>query len=542
MNAVIYVRVSDAKQAEAEVSIPAQIEACRRKAAELGARVLRVCSDEGRSAFQGQRPEFQAAVDLACAQGAQYFICWSSSRFARNRIDAGVAKALLDSAGVEIVYVSTPVDRSSEMGWAFDGFLEIFDELSSRRTSADTSRSMIQLAKAGYRCGGRAPLGYASQPDPQQPKRKRLHVVESEAAIVREIFAMRARGVGSVEIAQICNSRRMLNRGRKWSRSTVLALLRNEAVIGHTVFGKRPKGSTTLRPRDEWLIVPSHEAIIDIATWDLVQQQMDDAADRCQSGSPQSTHPFTGILRCGHCGATMQITTGTSHTGKRHSYYRCRKAMLGEGCDAGRLATEEADRVLTHAIFGRLFTPDYLREIAEALRERQGAWTEDQARRRRALADQLRDIEKRQARLFDVLELHGRDAPDLGDLTARMRDNKAAMQQLRDEIAAVDATPPPRVGAIDEWAEEIGGTMRDMLSHPEHAARARTFYRTFITRIEYTAPDLVIHYEPARLLTQSGPVLSGVIWLPEHGVLGTQKLRVQCSVQGSRQGKRVAVR
>jgi len=526
-SAVIYVRVSDAKQADAEVSIPAQVEACQRKAAELAAPVLKVFRDEGKSAFQGRRPEFEAAVDLACRSGAKYFICWSSSRFARNRLDAAVAKRLLDVAKVEIVYVSTPVDRSTDMGWAFDGFMEIFDEMSSRRTRADTSRSMVELAKAGYCCGGVPPMGYASKPAPDNPKRKKLQIVDEEAAVVREIFAMRTRGIGSVEIAQICNARKMLNRGRAWSRSTVLALLRNESLIGNTVFGRRPKGSNTLRPREEWLIVPSHEPIIDLATWELVQQLMDDAADVCQTGSPHSTHPFTGILRCGLCGGSLQITTGKSHTGKRYSYYQCRTSMLTTGCSAARLRADQVDEALTHAIFSRLFTREHLREIAQALRDRQGAWTEDQARRRRALSDQLRDVERRQAKLFDVLELYGRDAPDLGDLTRRLRENKEAMATLARDIAQIDATPPPSVGTIDDWAAEIGAGMRDILSQPENALQARTFYRTFITRIESAGEQLTIHYEPARLMTQNGPVPSAVIWLPEHGVLGTRTLRVR---------------
>lgn len=523
VRAVVYARVSDAKQAEAEVSIPGQVEACNRKAAELGASVMRVFREEGRSAFQGRRPEFEAAVDMACRTGAKYFICWSSSRFARNRLDASLAKRMLDSARVEIVYVSTPVDRATDMGWAFDGFMEIFDEMSSRRTAADTTRSMIELARAGYVCGGVPPLGYASLPASDAPKRKRLQVVADEAAIVREIFGMRARGLGSVEIAQICNARRMLNRGRNWSRSTVLALLRNESMIGNTVFGRRPKGSTTLRPRDEWIIVPSHEPIIDTATWELVQHLMDESADATRSGSPHSTHPFTGILNCGRCGSSLQITTGKSRSGKRYSYYQCRRAMLKEGCASGRLRADIVDQQLTDAIFGRLFSHAHLREIAEALREKQGAWTQDQARKRRELVAKLQELESRQARLFDLLELHGREAPDLGDLTERLRSNKTAIATLRADIAALDATPPPYVGAIDDWAREIGAGMRELLEAPEAAAKARLFYRTFITRIVACGADLTIHYEPARLLTQSGPgVLSSVNWLPEHGVLGTR--------------------
>jgi DNA invertase Pin-like site-specific DNA recombinase len=526
MDAVIYVRVSDAKQAEAEVSIPAQIDACQKKAVELGATVLKVYRDEGRSAFTGTRPEFNAAVDDACRLGVRYFICWSSSRFARNRIDAAMAKHLLDSARVQIVYVSTPIDRETESGWAFDGFMEIVDELYSRRNSADTTRSMLELARAGFFCGGTPPLGYQAAPAADNPKRKRLRINESEAATVREIFALRAKGSGSVAIAEMCNARGMRNRGRKWSRSTVLALLRNECVIGNTVFGRRPKGSNTLRPRDEWIIVRSHDPIIDEATWDLVQSLMDDAKDACKSGSPHSTHPFTGILVCGHCGASLQTTTGKGRT-KRYSYYQCRRAMLKEGCTAGRLRADVIDEQLTDAIFDRLFSPKHLREIAEALRERQGAWTRDQAQRRRDLVSRIRDLEQRQSRLFDLLELHGRDAPDLSDMTERLRMNKTAITSLKQEIAAIDATPPPYVGAIDEWAKEIGAGMREVFTTPEAARKARAFYRTFITRIEAKGEDLQIHYEPARLLTQNGPVPSTVIWLPEHGVLGTTTLLVR---------------
>ena len=56
-NAVIYARVSDQKQADADVSVPAQLDACRKTAEQLGARVLDEFVDDGRSAYKaGNRP------------------------------------------------------------------------------------------------------------------------------------------------------------------------------------------------------------------------------------------------------------------------------------------------------------------------------------------------------------------------------------------------------------------------------------------------------------------------------------------------------
>lgn len=135
--AVLYARVSDHKQAEADVSIPAQVAACEKRAAELGASVLRVFRDEGRSAFHGRRPQFEAAIEMAATLRANYFITWSSSRFARNRVDASLNKQLLDRAGVKIVFLDSNVDRDSEAGWVFDAFSEILDEMYSRKTRTD---------------------------------------------------------------------------------------------------------------------------------------------------------------------------------------------------------------------------------------------------------------------------------------------------------------------------------------------------------------------------------------------------------------------
>lgn len=446
--AVIYARVSDSKQAEADVSIPAQVDAGHRKAAELGATVLRVYREEGRSAYQGTRPLFEEAVQFACSTGTHYFICWSSSRFARNRLSASLAKGLLDHARVALIYVSMPVDRATDQGWAFDGIMEIWDEMQSRRTSADTTRSMLDLARAGFYCGGRPPMGFASVPAPDNPKRKRLVPVPAEVVTVREMFRLRVAGSGSVEIAQILNARNMLNRGRPWSRSTVLALLRNRSVIGFTVFGRRPKGENRNRPEDEWITVQSHQGIIDQADWDTVQALMDDAADSATGGSPHSQHPFTGILKCELCGATMKIETAKGRT-QRYAYYRCAEALLTKKCQGKRLRADLVDEWLINVIFNQLFTPASLREIAEALREKQGAWTSDQAARRKAIVSQITSLNQRQSRLFDLLETHGAETPNLGDLTVRMRANKAAIQQLESDLAALDATPPPHVGTID---------------------------------------------------------------------------------------------
>ena len=50
----------------------------------------------------------------------------------------------------------------------------------------------------------------------------------------------------------------------------------------------------------------------------------------------------------------------------------------------------------------------------------------------------------RRARIFDLLELYGRDAPNLGDLTVRLRALNTEIRGLESQIAAIDAAAPPQ--------------------------------------------------------------------------------------------------
>src|SRR5690349_11094820 len=91
--AVIYLRVSTAKQANKDVdpegySLPAQREACLRKADALGADVVEEYVDRGESAKTANRPKFQAMVSrVTTLRDVDLVILHKVDRFARNRRD-----------------------------------------------------------------------------------------------------------------------------------------------------------------------------------------------------------------------------------------------------------------------------------------------------------------------------------------------------------------------------------------------------------------------------------------------------------------------
>src|SRR5947209_1144280 len=92
LQAVIYLRVSTKEQAErgGEVegfSIPAQREACLRKAEHLGARVVAEFVDAGESARSADRAELQRMLTHLATDPVQFVIVHKVDRLARNRAD-----------------------------------------------------------------------------------------------------------------------------------------------------------------------------------------------------------------------------------------------------------------------------------------------------------------------------------------------------------------------------------------------------------------------------------------------------------------------
>jgi site-specific DNA recombinase len=96
--AVIYARVS--KSREEGVSIESQIEQCTVRAKQLGASVVKVFLDDGISGREARnRAEFLKAKAYCEAANVDYFITWSTARFARNMLELFLSDRELREVG-----------------------------------------------------------------------------------------------------------------------------------------------------------------------------------------------------------------------------------------------------------------------------------------------------------------------------------------------------------------------------------------------------------------------------------------------------------
>lgn len=498
--AIIYARVSTTRQADDGLPVESQIEHGYRKAESLEADVLRVFTDAGISGRTDERPAFRDAVRYCKAHGVQYFICWSTSRFARNKLDAALYKRELEKTGTRVIYVSVDLDNRTDSGWMMESILEIFDEHYSRQVSADTLRSMIKNARDGHFNGGRVPLGFTVVAD---GKRKRLAVDEVEAALVRDIFGLYLSGDGAKSIATRLNDECRLNRGRRWSKGTVLNLLKNMIYTGHTVFNRANNATKAERPREEWIITKSHQPIIDEDTFMDAQILIGGRAPSDGGGSPHSGFTFTGLLKCGACGASMQIESAKGRNRYYH-YYNCSASQKGIGCVTRRISAEDLDDFLTEAVLDKVLSRDAITSMINDLHELTGNWIKDRAARRAATVKDLRDTEKKLRNLYDILELHGKEAPNLGDLTIRMRELKAQRDQMEEKLVRLEEEEMPSVDVSDLEITEMTDLMRDIVRTTADKKRLRAFFSSFINEVVVHGDGAVIYYDRAKVMTRSG--------------------------------------
>ncbi|MGH3623530.1 MAG: recombinase family protein [Sciscionella sp.] len=143
--AVVYLRVSSAGQVKRDydpqrISIPAQRDACHRKAEQLGLTIADEYVEPGRSATErSTRAAFQRTPARVRDIGdVDHAIVHKLSRMARNRFDDAIVMADLRQRGVTLISATESVD-DSPVGQLMHGILTTFNEYQSPASPAPTS-------------------------------------------------------------------------------------------------------------------------------------------------------------------------------------------------------------------------------------------------------------------------------------------------------------------------------------------------------------------------------------------------------------------
>lgn len=509
-SAVIYARVSTSRQADSGLPVESQIEQCEAKAKSIGAVVFKVFRDEGISGRTSKRPGFLSAMDYCEENRIDYFICWSSSRFARNHIDAALNKRALDRYGTKLVFVSQDFGESEE-SWMIESIVAIMDEQYSRAIAKDTRRSMAKNAADGFWNGGRAPFGYAPV---QIGKRKKLAPVADEALVVKTIFRWAIDGLGQKCIAVRLNESGIGRRGRKWDKASVGSVLRSRAVIGQLVFNDRGTEIVSL----------AHEPILSEELFEMAQSKVAQRIPRNVGGQPRSEAAFSGLLFCGKCGQAMYTESATGRSGTRYHYYNCRSFLKGMGCENRRIQVEKLDSLLLNGICDRIFTVENIGGIMTDMKHQLGEAARKKQELIDALAGELSGVERRLHNLYETIEAGA--GLELADIAPRLRALRARQESLKLEIERIDTGDVNKVGlkaSEIEFAEKI---FRDILLTAENPSKVRDFLSHVVQRVVVRDDFVSLEYLPERIVkAQLGGSQCEVRWLPDCSTLRTAEVR-----------------
>ncbi|GEC99324.1 recombinase [Kocuria varians] len=430
--AVSYLRVSTREQAERGgteegFSIPAQREANARKAAGLGARIVREFVDAGESARSADRPALQEMLAFIAATRVQVCLVHKVDRLARNRLDDVHIQQALMEAGVTLVSATESIDETPS-GMLVHGIMSSIAEFYSRNLATEVTKGMTQkVAQGGTPM--RAPIGYLNvrRTDEQGREVRTVEIDPERAPLIRWAFETYARGETSVVQLLLDITARGLvtvpspkRPSKPLGRNTLYKLLSNPYYAGII----RYKGA--LHPG-------AHEPLIEPALFDQVQSLLK-ARNAHATRHVQHAHHLKGLLFCGNCGSRMLLDYATNPRGTTYAYFVCSgRAAKKTACTRRAVPVQVAERLVEDSYASITISEADYQHLAADI---DTAFDQRSAARDQELADLTANRGRLESESDKLLAAHFADAIDLTTLKRHQDRIRAGLADIDQRLAA----------------------------------------------------------------------------------------------------------
>lgn len=148
-------------------SIENQIEMCKQyihtKFSDIADNDITIYEDEGFSAKNTDRPQFQQMLRDIKLKKPDFVVCYRLDRISRNVSDFSSLIEDLNDRSISFVCIKEEFDTSKPMGKAMMYIASVFAQL-ERETIAERVRdNMLMLARTGRWLGGTTPTGFTSE-------------------------------------------------------------------------------------------------------------------------------------------------------------------------------------------------------------------------------------------------------------------------------------------------------------------------------------------------------------------------------------------
>lgn len=335
--AIIYARVSTEEQAD-NFSLDSQIAACQRYASTHDFDIIATLQDV-MSGAKLERPALTEARNLIQAGAIDALIIHTSDRLTRSVAHSLLLRDELKHTGVELHCVTKgQASADTPEGGLMETIEAAFAEYERLKIRERSLRGKRQKAESGQMVGhgGDAPYGYRWE---GVKREKQLVIIEEEAAIVRQIADWL---LGGTTVPHICmrltelriptpgDTRRTPTRKTRgygeWNYTTIYCILRSTTYVG---IYKQGQGNYAYRktktPATMYIDVPV-PPILDKATWDAIQQRLDEGRAKYNPRNGKRQYLLSGHLRCqcGYAGGgRTSVQPRKTIEARTYRYYYC---------------------------------------------------------------------------------------------------------------------------------------------------------------------------------------------------------------------------
>ena len=223
--AVGYVRVSTDMQAADGLSLDAQRCAIEHYCSAHGYKLIRICQDVI-SGAKDQRPGLQEAL-RTLEQSADVLIVLKFDRLSRSiKHFCELYERYFKDGTKELVAIRESIRLDSSLGRALVGILMVFAQMEREAAGERTRESIRHIRGYGYHFG-KVPYGQRAIPAPDNPRFRILVEDPEEQAVLQQLRAWAAEGLGLSEMARRLNNEQkwIPRKGRRFTFHTVAKLM-----------------------------------------------------------------------------------------------------------------------------------------------------------------------------------------------------------------------------------------------------------------------------------------------------------------------------
>lgn len=419
----IYARKSSESEDRQMASIESQIKELKLLAKQQNLTVIRIFSESKSAKEPGGREVYADMINRIKKGEADGIICWKLNRLARNPVDGGDISWMLQKGIIKHIQTQgrgyLPTDNvlvmAVELGMA-NQFI--------RDLSTDTKRGLKSKAERGW-YPTLSPLGYMHNPLKSKGEKEIIKDPERFELVKRMFQLMLTGNYTPPRVLAIATNDWGLRtkKGNRTSVSNIYRMLQDPFYYGMFEY---PKES------GNWY-KGKHVPMISKKEYDRIQSLLR------KKGKPRTCHTdfsFTGIIRCGECGALITAENKTKHqkNGNIHhyTYYHCTKRKdvrcSQQSVQVGNLE-EQICSFLENISISKDFK-DWAMSVLRKENEKRFASNKDVLISLQKEYDQcIRKIDK-------LIDMHANDELDADDYSRKMtslRTEKAHIQSMLNE-------------------------------------------------------------------------------------------------------------